>query len=225
MNKNISIIVFSLVMLVLVVFAAMNLNQDQSGCLPKEEAVNKAMDYIKKNLVEDGMEVSLAQIYSEDSPYYKFQIDIMGSLYDSIVTTDGALLFTNAGFDLNEKLDERVEGSFYVKEDAEIITEDGKPVVYLFTTAECGHCAWEKPVLAEALEQFGDEVVYKLNEDGLDDMDVYEQFGTGGVPLIVLGGKYYREGSGANYGEELEKEYLTNYICDLTGGIPEDICQ
>ncbi len=176
-------------------------------------------------MVEPGTNVSLAQIYdNKGAPYYTFQINIMGQLYDSVVTSDGSKLFTNSGIDLNKKLDEKVDGNFLVKENAEIIKEDGKPVVFLFTSSTCPHCNWEKPVLKAVVDQFGDNIVYKQREDSTEDQDVYSQFGTGGVPLVVLGGKYYREGAGENLGEEKEKEYLTKYICELTEGLPENVC-
>lgn len=228
MNKKVSTIVLSLVIIALIAFAAINYKQSQSAtsCPSKEEAVNKALEYINTNLVEESANVSLAQIYDDkDAPYYTFQVNIMGNLYDFIVTTDGTRLFPNTGFDLDEKLDEKVDGNFLFKESAEIIKEDGKPVVFLFASSNCPHCAWEKPIINEVIDQFGDNIIFKLREDTAEDQEVYSQFGKGGVPLIVIGGKYYREGSGANLGEEVEKEYLTKYICELTEGLPENICQ
>ena len=227
MNKKVSTVVLSLVVIALIAFAAINYKQSQSASCPsKEEAVNKALEYINTNLVDESANVSLAQIYDDkDANYYTFQVNIMGNLYDFIVTTDGTRLFPNTGFDLNEKLDEKVDGNFLFKESAEIIKEDGKPVVFLFTSSSCPHCAWEKPIIDEVIDQFGDNIIFKLREDTAEDQEVYSQFGKGGVPLIVLGGKYYREGSGANLGEETEKEYLTKYICELTEGMPENICQ
>ena len=227
MNKKVSTVVLSLVVIALIAFAAINYKQSQSAsCLSKEEAVNKALEYINTNLVDESANVSLAQIYDDkDAPYYKFQVSVMGNLYDFIVTTDGTRLFTDTGFDLDKKLDEKVDGDFLFKESAEIIKEDGKPVVFLFTSSSCPHCAWEKPIIDEVIDQFGDNIIFKLREDTAEDQEVYSQFGKGGVPLIVLGGKYYREGSGANLGEETEKEYLTKYICELTEGMPENICQ
>lgn len=229
MNKKILPIFISLVILALAVFGALALKQNQgSASLSKEEAVNKALSYINKNLLSGDVSASLAQIYEADknAPYYTFQINVMGQLFDSIVTADGSRLIPNVSYaiDLNEKRDEKVDGNFYVKENSDLILEDGKPVIFLFTSSGCPHCTWEKPILQSVLDQFGDKVVYKQKEDTADDQDIYNQFGTGGVPLIVLGGKYYREGAGENLGEEKEKEYLTKYICELTGNLPEEVC-
>ena len=119
---------------------------------------------------------------------------------------------------------EKVEGSF-LKRETDVIAEDGKPVVYLFTSSTCPHCEWEKPVLQEVVDKFGDAVIYKQLEDSAEEQEVYSEYGNGGVPLVILGGKYYREGAGEVVGEEKEKEVLTKYICELTGNQPESICQ
>lgn len=228
MNKKILTIVLSVLIITLIIFTTIQYykqNQTVSN-IPQEEAVNRALNYINKNLLQGGMNAALVQIYEseEDTPYYTFQFNAMGQKYDSVVTADGSRLFVDTGIDLNEKMDEKVDGNFRMKESAEIIKEDGKPVVYLFTSSSCPHCAWEKPVLEEVADKFKDNVVLKIRENTPEDQDVYNKFGKGGVPLVVLGGKYYREGAGENLGEEKEKEYLTKYICELTGNIPEDIC-
>jgi thiol-disulfide isomerase/thioredoxin len=185
------------------------------------------MDYINQYILMGQSEASLVQIYDapEGAPYYTFQLNLAGATYDSVVTADGSKLFTNGGEDLNAEKDEVGEGNFMIRKDAEVITEDGKPVIYLFTSASCPHCTWEKPVMQEVVDQFGDAVIYKQVEDSTEGQDVYYEYGTGGVPLVVLGGKYYREGAGEMLGEDTEKEVLTNYICELTGNIPESICQ
>jgi len=229
MNKKILPIVLSVVIVALIVVGALNYKQDQNtGGLSKEEAVNKALLYINENLMNGDVDASLVKIYDvdENSPYYTFQINVMGQLYDSMITSDGSRLIPDvrSAIDLNQKLDAKVDGNFYLKENAEIIQEDGKPVVFLFTSSNCPHCVWEKPVMQEVINKFGDNIVYKQREDTMDDQEIYNQFGEGGVPLIVIGGKYYREGAGENLGEDKEKEYLTKYICELTGNLPEEIC-
>jgi len=225
MNKKILTIFLSLIIVALAVYLIIDKTQAETK-ISKEETINKALEYIQNNLATQGMEVALAQVYeSEENPlYYTFQISALGQLYDIVVTADGSKLFMDAGIDLNKKIDAKADGNFSTKEDAEIITEDGKLVVYLFTSSTCPHCEWEKPVVNEVISQFGDNVILKLREDTAEDQEVYTQFGTGGVPLLVIGGKYYREGSGENFGKDAEKEYLTKYICELTGNTPEDIC-
>lgn len=227
-KKNIFIILLIVILIALGVYLfVLEFDKEtNTGYLPKEEAVNKAMEYINKYILLGQSEASLIKIYetSDNIPYYQFQLSLAGTTYDSVVTADGSRLFTNAGEDLNAEQDELGEGSFLVR-DTEVITEDGKPVIYLFTSSSCPHCLWEKPVMQEVAESFGDAIVYKQVEDSDEESEVYYEYGSGGVPLVVLGGKYYREGAGEGLGEEGEKEILTKYICELTGNIPETICQ
>lgn len=227
MNKKILTIFLSLIIVALAIYLVMDKTQADETGIDKEAAVNKAVEYIKSNLAPQGMEVSLAQIYNRDknANYYTFQVSAAGQLYDILVTADGKKLFMDTGIDLDKKIDQKVAGNFSEKEGAEIITEDGKPVIYMFTSSSCPHCVWEKPIVREVIAQFGDNVILKEREDTAEDQDVYNQFGAGGVPLLILGGKYYREGSGENSGEEAEKEVLTQYICELTNNVPENICQ
>ena len=224
MNKKILIIAIIVLVILAGVGAFMLTQKDTGNEMSREDAVNKALDYINAYLLQGGS-AQLVQIYeSEDANLYKFQINVQGQDYDSVVTKDGATLFTNPGIDLNEEKDEIVDGGFAVKKDAEIITQDGKPVIHLFTSSSCPHCAWQKPIMETMAEEFGDAIVVKILEDSEEDQEVYTQFGQGGVPLVILGGKYYREGAGENNGEEEEKTILRNYICELTGNVPAEVC-
>lgn len=223
MNRKILTISLSLIIVALVAYIFINQPKANANDFTKEAAVNKALNYINNNLVP----ASLAQIYesNENASYYTFQITVTGQKYDIAVTADGSRLFMDAGIDLNKEVNPKVDGGFSEVLNPEITTEDGKPVIYMFTSSTCPHCEWEKPIIREVIAQFGDNVILKEREDTDEDQNIYTQFGTGGVPLIVLGGKYYREGSGENFGEEQEKAYLTKHICDLTGGLPESVCQ
>jgi len=227
MNKKIIAILLSIALIALIVFAVLDFKKG-SDSITKEQAVDKALTYINQNLLGGQYTASLKEIVEgEKNPsYYIFKIDIAGETYESFVTADGRMLVANMNYivDLDKKIDAQVDGSFLVRENAEIITEDGKPVIYLFTSSTCPHCEWEKPVIQAVVDTFGDNVVYKLREDTAEDQNVYTQYGNGGVPLVLIGGKYYREGAGENFGEEKEKEYLTRYICELTNNLPETIC-
>jgi len=228
MNKKIITILLSIALVALIVFAVLDFKEGSNNSITKEEAVNKALTYINQNLLGGQYTASLKEIVEDkkDPSFYIFKINIEGETYESLVTADGRMLVANMNYvvDLDKKIDAQVDGAFYLKEDAEIITEDGKPIVYLFTSSTCPHCEWEKPVLQAVIDSFEGNVILKVREDTTEDQDVYNKFGQGGVPLVVLGGKYYREGAGENFGEEKEKEYLTKYICELTNNLPETIC-
>lgn len=117
-------------------------------------------------------------------------------------------------------------GNFSVLEE-DICQEDGKPIVYFFGSQSCSHCSWEHPLLEAVVDQFGDLVSFHNNMDSDEDRDVfqkYSQINQGYIPFTLLGCQYARVGSGENFGEELEGNYLTALICKLTEGQPEAVC-
>lgn len=117
-------------------------------------------------------------------------------------------------------------GNFSVLEE-EICQEDGKPIVYFFGSQSCSHCSWEHPLLESVVDKFGDLISFHNNIDSDEDSDVfqkYSQINQGYIPFTLLGCQYARVGSGENYGEELETNYLTALICKLTDNQPEAVC-
>lgn len=101
--------------------------------------------------------------------------------------------------------------------DVEICYEDGKPIVYFFGSDSCPHCVWEHPVVTRVAEKFGDSISFHDNKNTQDDMDVFFQYSTGGIPTVVYGCRYYQLGAGSKFGEQMEEDFLTAYLCVLTG--------
>jgi len=110
--------------------------------------------------------------------------------------------------------------TFMEKKDAEICKEDGKPVVYLFSTEWCSHCEWIKETFDSVASeysnagkiaayhwQFSDLKRAPLNDNTLttvienevpsEHQRIYEEFNPGGsIPTFVVGCKYFRVGNG-----------------------------
>lgn len=100
------------------------------------------------------------------------------------------------------------------KKGAEICRENGKPVVYLFSTTWCPHCVWIKPFFDQTVKKFVDEgkiVAYHWELDTGDNtltadketkvpdaaQTVYNEFNPdGSIPTFVFGCKYFRVGNG-----------------------------
>lgn len=95
----------------------------------------------------------------------------------------------------------------------EVCTEDGKPVVYLFTSSTCPHCNWVGDAFDSVAEKYmeqGQIEAYHWQMDSKDNLltdkkeqsvptehkQVFREFSTGGVPTFVFGCKYYRVGNG-----------------------------
>jgi len=115
-------------------------------------------------------------------------------------------------------------GTFSVKSDAEICTEDGKPVVYLFSTTWCPHCKWITETFESTVQEYidaGQIVAYHweidINDDTLSDvvetevpqehLAIYQEFNPrGSIPTFVFGCKYYRIGNGYERSGSLDDE-------------------
>jgi thiol-disulfide isomerase/thioredoxin len=120
--------------------------------------------------------------------------------------------------------EETIDANFKARK-TNLCLENQKPIIYYFGSASCPHCSWEEPIISEIVENFGDYVSYHKNIDTSTDQDIFSQYSGGSVPLIVIGCKYYRLGSGEQIGTEKEKQALQKIICQATGNKPANICQ
>jgi thiol-disulfide isomerase/thioredoxin len=126
--------------------------------------------------------------------------------------------------------------TFLKKKSANLCLENGKPMIYLFSTSWCPHCQWiEKTFL-----KFGKEVndsgkarVYLFDVESGDDLltseketampkvaeAIYDEFSPdGGIPTFVFGCTYFRVGNGyetQDGGEVLEEREFKAILDDL----------
>lgn len=125
--------------------------------------------------------------------------------------------------------------TFFQKKGADICSEDGKPVVYLFSTTWCLHCVWVKDAFDEIVAEYvkagkikahhyeldiGDDVLTSEEETQVPEsaLAVYQEFNPGGsIPTFVFGCKYFRVGNGFEQQDDLiaEKEEFQAVIEDL----------
>jgi protein-disulfide isomerase len=91
-------------------------------------------------------------------------------------------------------------------------TEDGKPVIRMFSTTWCPHCQWAGPDFDAVAQEYAGRIVARhwqvdtkddaltaANETSVPDSELamYEQFNPeGSIPTFVFGCKYYRVGTG-----------------------------
>lgn len=118
--------------------------------------------------------------------------------------------------------------TFQQKAGAEVCKENGKPVVYLFSTTWCPHCTWIKDTFDKVAKEYvaaGKIVAYHWDIDVNDDTltaaketafpteanAVYQEFNPqGSIPTFVFGCKYFRVGNGFESQQDLaaeEKEF------------------
>jgi len=114
------------------------------------------------------------------------------------------------------------------KKDAQICKEDGKPVVYLFSTTWCPHCNWIKDTFDKVVKEYtakglivarhweidiNDDILTTAKETAVpaEQMAIYSEFNPqGSIPTFVFGCKYFRIGNGYEQQQDLvseEKEF------------------
>jgi len=127
--------------------------------------------------------------------------------------------------------------SFTVKDDKQICKQDGKPVVYLFSTTWCPHCVWVKPIFDKVAKEYISQnkiIAYHWELDTFDNSltdavetsvpkdqeAIYKEFNpSGSIPTFVFGCKYHRVGNGPGReqsndtaAEEKELRAIFDYI-------------
>ena len=97
-----------------------------------DDAVDKAVDYINENMLQEGMLAELKDS-GEESGLYSFKIEISGREYDSYVTKDGKMLFTMPGVNLDEPIE---KPETQTPEPADVPKSE-KPEVEVFVMSHC----------------------------------------------------------------------------------------
>jgi len=201
------------------------LNKCGGKAISEKDAGPRAVKFINDTFFSGNENATLKGI-KESNCVYQVTIEIDKKEWDVYMTRDGELLFPE-GRKIETKTPDSVKkttiGQFQVNDES--VCKDGdKPIVYFFGSTTCPHCAWEKPVIAEAMKRFGNTITYKELIDSQVDGDVFSRYSDGSVPTIVLGCKYSRVGSGESVGEDVEATNLTAITCKLTNGQPLSVC-
>ncbi len=122
----------------------------------------------------------------------------------------------------------------------EICTEDGKPVIRMFSTTWCPHCKWITPIFEKVIQPYvesGQIAAYAweldINDNILTDaketsipeseMAIYQKYNPqGSIPTFVFGCKYARVGNGFEGkadGEASEETDFTQTIEELIASV------
>ncbi|MGC9031386.1 MAG: TlpA family protein disulfide reductase [Minisyncoccia bacterium] len=211
--------------------------KNKEKILLPQEAANKALSFINNNLLRGQIKAAIDGEVKTEKNLYKFVLNIQGQKFDVYITRDGELMFPQA-FSLNSQntqnnyqnssqnnsKNKTTIGYFNISE-SEICKENNKPIIYFFGSNSCPHCQWEHPLIQEVAQEFKDYISFHDNMGAeLKEEDVFSKYSSGGVPTLVLGCKYYREGSGEQGTKEEEKDNLRALICKLTQNKPESVC-
>lgn len=118
-------------------------------------------------------------------------------------------------------LDSTKKATFSQTED-ELCTEDGKPLVVLFSTTWCPHCKWIKSTFEETVKEYGNSIKAYHWEIDINDNTLtsavetvvptelkalYSKYNPkGSIPTFVFGCKYVRIGNGYERQKDLDSE-------------------
>ncbi|MGM5482445.1 MAG: peptidylprolyl isomerase [Nanobdellota archaeon] len=136
---------------------------------------------------------------------------------------------------LTEGIEEKPGIQTFNSKKTDICKEDGKPVIFLFTSTTCPHCSWVSEAFDSVAKKYmenGKIKAYHWHLDSKDNiltdkeesslpaehMQVFQEFSSGGVPTFVFGCKYYRVGNayeGEANGLSKEKQEFEAVIEDL----------
>ena len=221
-KKNKMMYIFIGVFAIAVIALGVVYYQKNIGSKGKQQIIEKAFNYIGKNLAPN-TKIELGAIDKDTKSFYRFIVKTESGEVPTYVSTDGKTITfreTDITVDPNAASSEttptttknEVDGGFIVTEN-QICSENGKPIVYFFGSESCPHCQWEKPIIEEVVKGYGDKISFHENIDSEKDKDVFSKFNSeGGIPTIIIGCKYYRIGSGEGAGSDSEKESLKKVI-------------
>ncbi|PJB99257.1 MAG: hypothetical protein CO077_02675 [Candidatus Nealsonbacteria bacterium CG_4_9_14_0_8_um_filter_35_12] len=117
--------------------AMIYVNQRKENTLSPQAAAQKAIDFINKNLLQQGTTASLVNV-TEENGLYKLSLKIGDKEYTSYVSKDGKLLFPNEGINLEEKPAEKpTEKQEQKKLTCEDIKKSENPQLEAFVVSKC----------------------------------------------------------------------------------------
>lgn len=106
-----------------------------SGSQKAEETVQKAVDYINKNMLENGGAVLVS--VSEESGVYKFKIKVAEQEYDSYLTKDGKIIFPSGINLTSEEITATTTTTEAKKMTCEDINKTKEPILEAFVVSQC----------------------------------------------------------------------------------------
>jgi len=195
---------------------------------PKDIA-DKAINYINENLVASNTTATFVSV-AEFNNFYNVTINYQNQTASVFVTKDGSYIFLSQPLNVKEKLPPVVVpnqtiGGFLVDDKSDVCKEDGKPIVYFFGSKNCPQCTWEDPIIKNVTDKFNDQISFHENIDTEKDSDILLKYSPKGyIPLIIIGCKYYRIGSGETFGIDNEALILTALTCLTTNKKPSSVC-
>lgn len=133
----------------------------QKKTLTQEEAKNKAVDFIKNNLIQPGTDVAVKSV-SEENGLYKITIGVNKQDIDTYITKDGEKFFPQA-MDTAQK-DKKAANADTKKADTPVkdLPKSDIPTVKLFVMSYCPFGTQIEKGILPVLDALGNKIKFSL---------------------------------------------------------------
>jgi len=169
------VLVLLIVCIVLAVMIYQGKNTEENSKIP-QASVDKAMKFINGYLLGGETSATLVKVYEEATPYYRIDINVNGTTFPSYISSNGKYIFPNEPYEISDLFNDEIsdaDGNFKEIVNAEVCSENGKPIIYFFGLSTCPHCLWEEPIIKEVVAKFGDKISYHENIDSSNDKEIF----------------------------------------------------
>ncbi len=161
-NKNSKVLlwkaisaILGILLVIMLAFSLIN-KPASTESLSKEEASQKALNFINSNLLSEGQSAELKEVV-EEGDLYKITLSIEGKEFDSYITKDAEMLFPSA-LDLTVE----VEPAEKTKPQVADVPKTAKPEVELFVMSHCPYGTQMEKGILPVVETLGDKIDFKV---------------------------------------------------------------
>ncbi len=121
----------------------------------KEDAISKAVNYIKKYLVS-GRDVVVSKADSIVKKFYRFEAEVEDMVVPTYVSTDGTVM-------VYQETDITKEPEYYSQTEASVeVVKSNKPKVELFVMSHCPYGTQIEKGMIPVIEALGDKIDFEL---------------------------------------------------------------
>lgn len=196
-------------------------DEEVQAAYEENKELFEAQEQAFEDLKDDLKEIMLGQKQREAAQLY---------LYSLRLTSDVEILYTGEVYQpvveqpiIEEEVigEETTTITTFKATGDELCTEEGKPLVILYSTTTCPHCVWMKDTFDSVVSEYdniaayhweldkGDNILTEFMESTLpkEHINILKAYNPNGyVPAFVVGCKYFRIGNGYESSQDLTSE-------------------
>jgi len=182
--------------------------------LKSTEVISKTIAYLGDYFADESV-VSLKKVEEDqDLSLYKLEFQIGDKISQFYVTKNGEKIFMGDVLNMNKVEDREILGGFFER-NVDVRLVDNKIPIYFFGASTCPHSMWQQEVINAVKAKFGNEIIVYKYIDSDQDEDYFFDYSDGSMPLVVIGDKYFRVGSGEKIGKAADINTISSMLCNL----------